>query len=252
MEHDDALREYLLRLGDTVLILAQQLGALTGSGPALEEDMALANTALDLLGQARLWLGYAAERSGDGASEDSLAYLRDAADFRNLLLVEQPNGNFAETIARQFYFDVWHFELLRALRGSADGRIAAIAGKAAKEVAYHRQRSADWVIRLGDGTALSHQRMQAALDDLWSYTGEMFTADATEQELIARGIAADPTALRAAWQARLAEVFATAGLALPAGGWMQSGGKQGRHGEKFGYLLAEMQFLPRAYPGSQW
>lgn len=246
------LRDYLLRLGDNALILSQQLGALCGKAPALEEDMALTNTALDLLGQARLWYAYAAELTGDGATEDRLAYLRDAHDFHNLLLVEQSDGNFADTMARQFYFDAWHFELLKALRRSTDRRIAEIAEKSAKEVAYHLERSTDWVIRLGDGTDLSHQRMQAAIDDLWMYTGEMFEADALEQALVTEGIAIDPASLHAAWHERVQRTLTAATLALPGGEWMQSGGKQGRHTEKLGYILAEMQFLQRAYPNSQW
>ncbi len=252
MVEPSMLQEYLLRLGDNGLILAQRLAEWSGKAPALEEDMALANVALDLLGQARLWLAYAAEIEGPDASEDTLAYLRDAPAFRNLLLVEQANGNYAETMARQFYFDVWHKLLLSGLARSHDERIAGIAAKAVKEVAYHGERSAGWVIRLGAGTALSHQRMQAAIDDLWPYTGEMFTADALDQALIAAGIACDPAALHAPWLEKVGATLDAAGLTLPAAKWMQSGGKQGRHSERLGYILAEMQFLPRAYPGAAW
>lgn len=252
MTATDALYDYLLRLGDNALILSQRLGEWSGKAPALEEDMATANVALDLLGQARLWLSYAAEIAGGGISEDTLAFLRDAPAFRNLLLVEQPNGNYAETMARQFYFDRWHLLLLNALSASRDARVAAIAAKGAKEVAYHAERSAGWIVRLGDGTELSHQRMQAAIDDLWPFSGEMFAMDALEEGLARDGIAADVAALFEPWLEAVRATLEEAGLVLPEGRWMQSGGKQGRHTEKLGYILAEMQFLPRAYPGATW
>ncbi len=184
---EEQLFDYLLRLGDSPLILAQRLGAWVGKGPILEEDIALTNVGLDLLGHARLWLGYAGEvearYAGKGRSEDELAFLRDGDAFRNLLLVEQPNGNFADTIARQFLFDAWHLLALGALSQSRDARIAEIAAKSAKEVKYHVERSGDWVIRLGDGTDESHAKMQAAIDTLWTYTGEMFAPDAAELAL---------------------------------------------------------------------
>jgi ring-1,2-phenylacetyl-CoA epoxidase subunit PaaC len=256
MDRDRALFDYLLRLGDSPLILAQRLGAWIGKGPILEEDMALANVGLDLLGQARLWLAYAGEvearYAGRGRTEDELAFLRDGGGFRNLLLAEQPNGNFADTIARQYLFDAWHELALDALSRSRDERIAGIAGKAAKEVAYHVERSGDWVIRLGDGTETSHARMQAAIDGLWTYTGEMFVADADEEALSDAGIAADVRPLAAPWQQRVGAVLAEATLALPGPMHMQRGGKQGVHTEHLGYVLAEMQFLQRAYPNSQW
>src|SRR5262245_48441463 len=191
--------EYLLRLGDNTLILAQRLAEWCGKGPVFEEDLALTNTALDLLGQARLWLTYAGEVEGKGRDEDSLAFLRDAHDFRNLLLVEQPNGDYAATIVRQFYFDAWHSLLLQQLTTSADARIAEIAEKAAKEVTYHLRRSGDLMVRLGDGTNESHHRMQAAVNDLWSFTGEMFTVDATEERLVGQGIAPNVATLRESW-----------------------------------------------------
>jgi ring-1,2-phenylacetyl-CoA epoxidase subunit PaaC len=260
MSRDDGLFAYLLRLGDSPLILAQRLGEWVGKGPVIEEDMALTNVGLDLLGQARLWLSYAGEveasRTGKGRTEDELAFLRDAGAFRNVLLVEQPNGSFAETIVRQFFFDTWHLPLLRALAQSCDPRIAEIAAKSAKEAAYHVERSGDWMIRLGDGTDESRSRMQAAVDALWMYTGELFHADALEQPLAAAGVAADVRALEAPWQAHVAAVFAEATLAMPQGVYMQGvkrpGGKAGVHTEHLGHLLAEMQFLPRAYPNSQW
>lgn len=257
---DAALFDYLLRLGDTDVVLAQRLGEWTGHGPVLEEDIALTNVGLDLLGQGRLWLGYAGEVEarlrGRGRSEDELAFLRDGADFRNVQLVELPNGDFAVTMARQFYFDHAHALLLHALAQSADGRVAEIAAKAAKEVAYHVERSADWVIRLGDGTDQSHARMQRALDRLWPYTGELFAADGVDLALVEGRIAPDPRALREPWLAAVQATLDEATLALPPGEWMHGaggrGGKQGVHTEHLGHLLAEMQFLQRAYPGAQW
>ncbi len=251
MPPDDKF-EYLLRLGDNALVLAQRLSQWCGKGPVFEEDMALTNTALDLLGQARMWLTYASEVEGKGRDEDALAFLRDAHEFRNLLLVEQPNGDYAATIIRQFHFDAWHSLLLQQLTKSADGRIAEIADKALTEVTYHLRRSGDLVVRLGDGTEESHRRMQTAVDDLWIFIGEMFAPDAEDERLAAQGIAPDPAALREPWLKHVAEVFRAARLTLPSGAWMQQGGKQGRHTEHLGYLLAEMQFLQRAYPGAKW
>jgi ring-1,2-phenylacetyl-CoA epoxidase subunit PaaC len=241
-------------LGDNDLVLAQRLGEWVGKGPVLEEDIASTNVGLDLLGQARLWLAYAGEI--DGRSEDRLAYFRDSSEFRNLLLVEQPNGNYADTLARQYLFDQWHVLLLAQLSTSRDTRIASIATKALTEVRYHVERSADWVIRLGDGSDLSHARMQAALDALWMYTGEMFAVDATERALIDAGIAADPGALHAPWLAAVQPVLAEATLTMPDDGGMQGssrrGGKQGVHTEHLSRMLAEMQVLPRTYPDAHW
>ena len=249
---DDKL-ELLLRLGDSALILSQRLTEWCGKGPALEEDMALANVSLDLIGQSRLWLSYAAEVEGLGRDEDQIAFLRDAHDFRNLLLVEQPNGSYADTLVRQFFFDTWHQLTLESLTRSSDGRIADIAEKALKEVRYHLRRSGDLIVRLGDGTDESQRRVQTAINDLWMYTGEMFTSDEVDEVMAAQGIASDPSALRDPWLAHVGQVLAEATLTLPSpDAWMQSGGKQGRHGEAMGYLLAEMQFLQRAYPAAQW
>ena len=254
------LLEYVLRLADSDLVLAQRLGEWVGKGPILEEDIALTNVGLDLLGQARMWFAYASEVEGRdhgrGRSDDELAFLRDGSDFRNLLLVEQPNGNYADTMARQFYFDQWNVLLLGALSASRDARIAAIASKAVKEAAYHAERSSDWIVRLGDGTDESHRKMQDALDALWMYTGEMFAVDRIEDELIDAGIAADVRGLYERWLANVRTVIDEATLALPVATWMQGvngrGGKQGMHTEHLGHVLAEMQFLQRAYPGLQW
>lgn len=243
----------LLRLGDNALVLSQRLGEWCGKGPALEEDMALTNVALDLLGQARMWLSYAAEIAGDGSDEDSLAYLRDQHQFRNLLLLEQPNGSYADTLVRQFFFDAWHALALQRLRVSNDERIAAIADKALKEVNYHLRRSSDLVVRLGDGTDRSRAMMQGAIDGLWRYTGEMFDADPVDQAAAAAGYGFDPSALRAEWLAYVHEVFDEATLTTPpAEAWMQKGGKQGRHTEHLSRLLSEMQVLQRSHPGATW
>ncbi len=260
MDTEGQLFDYLLRLGDSPLVLAQRLGEWVGKGPIIEEDIALTNVGLDLLGQARLWLSFAGEvearYAGKRRDEDQLAFLRDSGDFRNLLLVEQPNGNYADTTARQFLFDAWHLLVLRALADSADPRVAEIAVKAAKEVAYHVERSGDWIIRLGDGTDESHAKMQAAIDGLWMYTGEMFLADATELALVEAGVAADVRALEMPWRQNVEAVLAEATIAVPAAAFMQGGrgrgGKQGIHSEHLGHLLAEMQFLQRAYPSARW
>ena len=248
----DQLFEYLLRLGDSSLILGQRLSEWCGHGPELEEDIALINIALDLIGQARSLLTYAGEVEGRGRDEDRLAFLRDGTDYRNLLLVEQPNQDFAYTIARQFLFDAFHLEQQRALMGSRDETLAAIAGKSVKEVTYHLRHSSEWLVRLGDGTPLSHEKMQTALDDLWMYSGEMFEMDALEAALVESGVAPDRAALRPAWEARVAAVIEEATLQRPDDGWMQSGGLRGRHSEHLGHILAEMQHLQRAHPGAQW
>ncbi|MCO6179372.1 1,2-phenylacetyl-CoA epoxidase subunit PaaC [Ciceribacter sp. RN22] len=244
--------EWLLRMGDNTLILGHRVSEWCGHSPVLEEDIALANTALDLIGQTQFWLGLAGEVEGKGRTADNLAYLRDAAAFRNVLLVERPNGDFGKTLMRQFLFDAYHLEMLRALVSSNDPRVAEIAGKALKEVSYHFERSADLVIRLGDGTEESHRRMQKALDDLWPYTAEMFLDDSADEAVAAAGIAPLPSALRAAWDKSVAEVLTEATLVLPEGTYQHKGGKRGVHTEHLGYILADMQFLQRAYPNSVW
>jgi ring-1,2-phenylacetyl-CoA epoxidase subunit PaaC len=253
---DRCLFDFALRMGDTTLILSQRLSAWCGHGPILEEDLALTNTALDLLGQARLWLTLAAEAEGAGRDEDQLAYLRDVHDFRNALLVERPNGDYADTMARQFFFDTWHYFLLERLAASSEPRVAAIAEKSVKEVAYHARRSADIVVRLGDGTDESHARMQAAVDRAWPYTGELFVDDDSDVEAARRGMGCTLADLRAPWLAQVRAVLDEATLTMPredlAGHAAYRGGRQGRHSEALGPLLAEMQFLQRAYPGAAW
>lgn len=257
LQAEEALFEYVLRLGDNCLILGHRVSEWCGHSPVLEEDIALANTALDLIGQTRLWLGLAGElegqwRDGRGRSADDLAYLRDAGAFRNLLLVEQPNGDFGQTLARQYLFDAWHLPMLDALQGGADHRVAEIAEKAAKEVAYHLNRSRDLVVRLGDGSDESHARMQRAIDALWHYTGELFLADEVDAAMLAAGIGPDLDAIRRQWDAEVDRTLKQATLRRPEPGYVQKGGKRGVHSEHLGYLLAEMQFLQRAYPGARW
>jgi len=249
----DAKIDYLLRQGDNALILSQQLCQLCGKGPALEEDMALSNVALDLLGQTRMWLSYAAELEDQGRDEDRLAFLRDSGEYRNCLLLEQPNGSYADIVMRQFLFDTWHYFLMDGLTRSSDARIAEIAAKSLKEVTYHLRRSGDLVVRLGDGTATSHAMMQTALDDLWMYSGEMFIYDTVDDAMVAQGVAPAAGPLRELCLGHLSDVFAEATLTMPSpDAWMQRGGKQGRHSERLGFILAEMQFLQRAYPDATW
>ena len=248
----DILFEWLLRRGDTVLVLGHRVSEWCGHSPVLEEDIALANVALDLIGQARMWLSLAGEVEGKGRGENELAYLRDAWDFRNVLLAEQPNGDFGKTLMRQFLIDTFQVLLLKELETSSDTRIAAIAAKAGKEAAYHLDRSADLVIRLGDGTSESHRRMQDALDQLWSYTGELFTSDEIDQAMSAAGLAPDPASLKSEWRKTVDEVLAEATLTVPDSAFAHLGGLTGRHSEHLGHLLAEMQFLQRAYPGATW
>jgi ring-1,2-phenylacetyl-CoA epoxidase subunit PaaC len=243
------LLSFVLARADDALVLGHRLSEWCGHAPMLEEDLALANIALDLIGQARALYEYAGAIEGGGHGEDDFAYLRDAPAYRNLLLVEQPNGDFARTILRQFFYSAFADPWWRAMTRSADATLAAIAGKAEKESAYHLRHAADWVVRLGDGTEESHRRAQEALDWLWPYTGEMFARD---EALIEAGIAADPDMLRQDWEARIAAVLEEATLARPAGGWMQGGGRAGRHSEHLGLLLAEMQHLQRSHPGAVW
>jgi ring-1,2-phenylacetyl-CoA epoxidase subunit PaaC len=245
-------QEYLLRVGDSALILAQRLGELVAHAPSMEDDVALANVALDLLGQARAVLSYAGELEGRGRTEDDLAFLRQPREFRNVLLVEQPNGDFAQTQLRQFLYDAYAVELWSALQTSADAALAAIAGKAIKETTYHVRRSADWVIRLGDGTDESARRLREALANLWPFSGELFLTDDVDEAMASVGVAPLCSSLEPAWRSRIETVFGEARLSVPQGGWPQRGGKTGQHTEHLSHLLAEMQVLPRAYPGAKW
>lgn len=250
---DKALFEYLLRQGDNALILGHRISEWCGMAPALEEDIALANTALDLIGQTSMWLEYAAEVEGKGRSADDLAYRRDVWDFRNLLLLEQPNGDFGQTLMRQFLFDAFQVQNLQGLEGSTDVRIAEVAAKSLKEALYHLDRSSETVIALGDGTEESHARMQAALDLLWPYAGEMFVADPIDQEMAERGIAPDPSNLREAWDNTVKPALAEAMLTAPDSNFAHKGGKTGqRHSEHLGHMLSVMQILPRSYPDAVW
>ncbi len=243
---------YLLRLGDDNLVLGQQLGALLSRMPELEADIAVANVCLDHLGQARNFLTYAAEVEGAGRDEDQLAMLRDERGFRNAVLMEQPNGDFARTMARQLFVDAYQVPLYEGLSRSTDDRLAGIAEKAAKEARYHLRHSGTWVVRLGDGTAESHCRMQAAIDALWPFTGDLFAADEVEASLVAEGVAVDPASIRPAFDATVGDVLAQAGLRLPEDPYQRIGGRQGLHTELLGHLLPEMQSLYRANPGVEW
>ena len=243
---------YALRLGDDALILSHRLAEWSSRAPALEEDIALSNIALDLLGQARTLLTYAGEVEGAGRSEDDLAYLRSETGFTNCQLVEQPNGDFAVTMARQLCFSAYQLELYGHLTGAADETLAAVAAKAVKEVTYHLDHAAGWVIRLGDGTDESHRRMQAGVERIWPFTHELFEADELTDRLVADGIGVDPAALRPVWEERIAAVLAAATLERPVDGWRPSGGRRGVHSEHLGFLLAEMQHLHRSHPGATW
>ena len=253
---DDATRaalvEYLLRHADDRLVLGHRTSEWCGHGPILEEDIALANIALDLIGQATMLLKLAGETEGKGRSEDDLAYHRSDVAYRNALLVELPRGDFAFTVVRQFFFGVAAFYQLDALQRSAHPALAGIAAKAVKETRYHVRHAGEWVLRLGDGTAESHARAQGAVDELWRYTGELFLTDATDATLVAAGLVPDAAAMLEPWRAQVTDVLRRATLTVPADGWMQRGGRQGRHTEHLGRMLAEMQILPRSYPGAQW
>jgi ring-1,2-phenylacetyl-CoA epoxidase subunit PaaC len=243
---------YTLRRADDALILGHRLSEWCGHAPMLEEDMALANMGLDLLGQARELYAYAARVEGKGNDEDKFAYLRDVRQYRNLLLLEQPNGDFARTMVRQFFYAAFADLYWRAMMKSHDATLAAIAAKSEKESAYHVRHSSEWVIRLGDGTAESHARAQEAIDDLWAFTGEMFETDESERALTEAGIAVDPMALRPQWLKLVSDIVCEATLALSRSGWMQQGGRSGRHSEHLGHLLSELQSMQRTFPGAMW
>ncbi|WP_225754263.1 1,2-phenylacetyl-CoA epoxidase subunit PaaC [Actinotalea sp. Marseille-Q4924] len=244
------LVDYLLGLGDDALVLAQRLGEWITRAPQIEEDIALGNIALDLLGQARALLTRAGEVEGAGRDEDELAFGRDEREFRNVCLVEIPNGDFAVTMARQLVFSAYQLELWTALRASAEPLLADLAGKAVKEVAYHRDHATQWVLRLGDGTDEGHRRMQAGLDRVWPYVEELFAPDDAADRL--PGVAADPTSLREPWVAYVHDVVERATLTVPVPSWRSRGGREGLHSEHLGHLLPEMQHLHRAHPGARW
>ncbi|MET0519831.1 MAG: 1,2-phenylacetyl-CoA epoxidase subunit PaaC [Burkholderiaceae bacterium] len=244
--------QYLLRLGDSCLILSQRIAEWSGHGPILEEDLALSNMALDLLGQARALLTHAARLDGQGHDEDQLAFLRDERQYLNPVLMELPRGDFAFTQLRNFAVATWMLLLWRRLQNSADAELAAIAGKAVKEAAYHQQHAADWVVRLGDGTDESSARIKAALASLWPYFNELFDTDAVDAAVVAQGVGPAWSELREDWRAAMAEVLAEAGQAVPKDSAFRSAGRQGVHSEHMGHLLATLQVLQRAYPGGRW
>ncbi|MBC8085236.1 MAG: phenylacetate-CoA oxygenase subunit PaaC [Hymenobacter sp.] len=246
------LFRFVVQLADTSLILGHRLSEWCGHGPVLEQDLALANIALDLLGETRSLYQYAAELEGAGRTEDDLAFLRIATEYRNPLLVEQPNGDFAATVVRQFLFDNFHYHSLQQLVASPDERLAAIAEKSGKEAAYHLKWSSEWIIRLGDGTAESRRRLDKALTGLWRYAGELTSPTTTEQALQTLGIIPDYAPVRDDMAAHVARVFADATLPVPPEAYVQQGGKAGRHSEHLGYLLAELQYMQRTYPGLTW
>jgi len=249
---DEARCRYVLRLADTSLVLGQRLSEWIGHGPALEEDLGLANLALDLIGQARLLLTYAGELEGRGRDEDALAFLRDAPEFFNLTLAEQPNGDFGQTIVRQWLIDTWQLEMYTALSASADTRLAAIAAKALRETRYHHRFSSGWLIRLGDGTPESQRRAQRALDDLWRFTAELFAPDETDARMSGAGIAPQLPELAARWSARIDEDLRAATLRRPPDQPYPWHGKRGEHTEHLGHMLPAMQHLQRTYPGVRW
>jgi ring-1,2-phenylacetyl-CoA epoxidase subunit PaaC len=270
-----ALLDYTLRLADDALIMGHRLSEWCGHGPVLEQDIALTNTALDHLGRARSLYQYAAEQfnglaaddklnfftsvalqnivtSGANIDEDDLAYLRDGWDFRNLLLVEQPNNDWAYTVVRSFFFDAFNYFFYSKLAAHADSPFSAVAEKSLKEVTYHLRWSREWIIRLGDGTEESHKRIQQAVNDLWMFTGELFTGTDVDKLMVENGYGVDLQSVKPLWAECVKEVFAEATLDMPATTWMQNGGKEGRHSEHLGYILAELQFMQRAYPGMEW
>ncbi len=252
MNNKEALHIYLLQLADNALILGHRLSEWCGHGPILEQDMAMTNIALDLVGQARSLYQYAAAVEGKGKTEDDLAYLRTVTEYRNVLLVEQPNEDFAYTVVRQFLYDIYSFHFYTQLKESSDQQLAAIAEKSLKEVSYHVRWSSEWMIRLGDGTELSHQKIQKAVNDLWMYSGELLQMSKIEEALLSEGIAVDLSNLKNDCEKKMESVLAEANIEKPENVFMQTGGKEGLHSEHFGYILSELQYLQRAYPGQEW
>lgn len=249
---NENLYNYILGIADNNLILGQRLGELCGHGPSLETDIACTNISLDLLGQVRSYYQYAAKIAGDGRKEDDIAMVRKERDYVNVLLVEQPNTDFGFTIARQFLFDVYHFLMLTELEKSQDLTLSAIATKSLKEVSYHRRFSSDWIKRLGDGTPESHDRIQAAINDLWMYTDELFHQTEADKVMVAEGVGVDVTKLKDDYYNQVGNILEEATLEIPESKYFQKGGKQGIHTEHLGYLLAELQYMQRAYPNMEW
>ena len=247
-----SLFQYLLRLGDDRLVLGHRLSEWCGHGPILEEDIAIANIALDLIGEANLLLKLAGSIEGAGRNEDALAYFRDAIDYRNAMMVELPNGDFAFTIVRQFFFSVYSLLQMDALTRSANAELAGIAAKAVKEARYHVRHTAQWVVTLGDGTEESHNRAQRAVADLWRYTGELFIADSIDRDAVEGKVGVDPSTFADAWRTQVEDVLKPATLTVPTAGYMQRGGRDGRHTEHLGHLLSEMQIVARSHPGASW
>lgn len=275
MSNEKSLLDYTLRLADDALVIGHRISEWCGHGPVLEQDIALTNTALDHLGRARSLYQYAAEQfnrlpagekkneftsvaiqnmvqAGTILDEDDLAYLRDGWDFRNMLLLEQPNIDWAYTIARSFFYDTFNYFFFQQLAHSKDESLAAVAEKSLKEVTYHLRWSSEWVVRLGDGTEESHKRMQYAVNELWPYTGELFAMNNTDTAMLNIGVGVDLGYIKPLWLQRIKTVFDDATISVPAGTWMQHGGKEGTHSEHLGYILAELQFMQRAYPGMEW
>ena len=246
------ISEYTLRIGDTSLILGQRLGEWCGHGPILEEDIALTNISLDLIGQSRAFLTYAGEKEGKGRTEDDLAFFRDERDYRNRLIAEQPNGDYAQTMLRQFFISVYQYFFFSHLQKSKDETLAALAEKSLKEVTYHVRHSSEWIIRFGDGTPESNLRTLSAIDTLWRYTGDMFETNEVDEKLLKLGIAVDMNQVKLQWEQKVKEVFETATLQIPSDNFMIGGSTKGFHSEHLGHLLAEMQVLPRSFPGAQW
>ena len=248
----NSLFEYVLRLGDDSLILGHRLSEWCGHGPILEEDIAMTNISLDLVGQATSLLGYAGELEGKGRDADTLAFLRFDRDYKNVLLVEQPNGDFGMTMLRQFFFDAYRKPLFEKLQHSTDQHLAAIAEKSLKETKYHLKHSSEWVIRLGDGTEESNARIQESLNTLWRYTNELFFTDEVDAELVEKGIVPRMQDIQNEWNATVIAVLNEATLTIPTNNWKQEGGRKGLHSEHLGYILAELQYMQRAYPNMQW
>ena len=246
------LYKYILGIADNSLILGQRLGELCGHGPTLETDIALTNISLDLLGQVRSYYQYAAKIAGDGRKEDDIAMLRKERDYVNVLLVEQPNTDFAYTMARQFLFDVYHLLLLSELQKSKDLTLSAIATKSIKEVSYHQRFSSDWIKRLGDGTEESHRKMQDAIDGLWTYTDELFHLTDADKVMVKDEIGVDVSKLKENYYFKVSEILEESTLSIPESKWFQKGGKQGIHTEHMGYILAELQYMQRSYPNMEW